>query len=84
MPITKKVQFIYKKNFAKIEFDKKSKTFILLIVTLKVLLLRITIEFLKKVHNAALKQNMALIQVMTKYLLFLNIFLKKNNLVLLE
>lgn len=88
--IIKYIKLINKKKFAKIILDKKLKTFVVYIATLKTL--EIIIYLLQKtqiisnnlVQIAVLKQNKVFIKISIKYSDFLNIFLEKKALVLLE
>lgn len=81
-PTTKQIKSINKKKFAKIVLNKESKTFVVHIAALKVLLTRIFIYSSLKPQIAFLNQKKALTTVQAKYLDFLNVSSVEKVLVL--
>ena len=73
---------INKKKIVKAALDKNSKTFVVHIATLEAPLSKMTIHLLQEAQIAVLKQNKASTEVPAKYSDFLNVFSKKEALVL--
>lgn len=90
LPITKIVQFINMKNFAKAIYNEELKTFVVYIIALEALLVEMIIQSSQNtqitcsnpIQIAALKYNKALIKIPAKYSEFLDIFSEKNVLML--
>lgn len=72
--ITKKMELIDKKQFAKTELDEDSKTFVIYVVVLEAPLIGMTIHPLQKIQITTLQQNEALIKVPNKYANYIDIF----------
>ena len=76
LPITKPVELIDKKEFAKATLDEESKTFVVHIAALKALLksAKITIHLAQAAQIAALKQDKAFTKVLPKYADYADVF----------
>ena len=74
LPTTKRVELIDKKDFAKAELDKASKTFVMHVTALETLLAMIAIYSSWKAQISALIQDKAPTKVPPKYIHYAEIF----------
>ena len=82
LPITKRVQIINWKKFAKVALDPKKEAFVIYITTVSAK--SMIIHLAHKAQIALLKADEALVTIPTKYSDFTNVFSKKSVVELLE
>lgn len=82
LPITKQVEIINKKEFAKVVLNKNIKVFVMHVTFLSFNKIMIIIYLTKKAQIALLLTKE--VKILAKYLDFFNVFSKKKALVLLE